>query len=161
MKLTLVFSSYERYFRPNYQVAISEHLKESERRGAAGLFLCSLPSSAIHHQVERLFTAGVKVPGACLRALSEEPLLLKRTASMQRPHLRSYLTGPHCPGAKKKPISTRVSTSSPKWTFKAYLMSRYKANFTIDYLSPLAVLLVLRYLCKWCFICSRISPQTC
>lgn len=42
------------------------------------------PGSAIHHQVEGLFTAGVKVPGTCLRALSEEPLLLKRTPSMQR-----------------------------------------------------------------------------
>lgn len=53
---------------------------------SSGPALRAQPSSAIHHQVERLFTAGVKVPDACLWALSDEPLLRKQTLRMQRPH---------------------------------------------------------------------------
>lgn len=61
---------------------ISSRREESSNRP----LLCALPCSAIHHQVERLFTAGVKVPDTCLRALSDEALLLKNTVCMQRPH---------------------------------------------------------------------------
>lgn len=52
--------------------------KAGESGSTAAAFRCALGSgSAIHHQVERLFTAGVKVPDTCLRALSDEPLLVK------------------------------------------------------------------------------------
>lgn len=77
-------------------------------------FLCALLSSAIHHQVKRLFTAGVKVPDTCLRALSDEPLLLKCSLCMQRPHWRSYLSGPLCPGAKAARFNQIHKTNTQK-----------------------------------------------
>lgn len=59
------------------------------------------PGSAIHHQVEGLFTAGVKVPGTCLQVLSEEPLLLNPVQAAATLKIISN-RGPPPSGQKKK-----------------------------------------------------------
>lgn len=68
--------------------------KKAGESGSAAAALCCAPGSgsAIHHQVERLFTAGVKVPDTCLRALSDEPLLVKAPVhAAEKGHIEDHI----------------------------------------------------------------------
>lgn len=124
------------------EYVVSMEVEAGRERESNRPLLCALPVSAIHHQVERLFTAGVNVPDTCsLRwaiVVNAHPVHAKAT-------LKIISSWAPLPWGQKEPILTRFIRPATR-TFKTYLEFQDKTSTTLVDLSSVAISLLDPYL---------------